>query len=108
MDIFEAVRKLSERPGMFLPKNDFYNNCSFLNGLNHASGSQLLSGFAEWLSEKAPSETKNYWWPQQILSQVAPDGNYLAWDNDESVQAEATRALFNQLDIFLKERASGN
>ena len=75
METTKVIELLQERPGMFLPRVDFFNTCSFLNGASHLSDDSFLNGFTAWLSFKAAKEHKAYWWPQQILTSARQKKN---------------------------------
>ena len=102
METAKVIEQLQERPGMFLPRVDFFNTCSFLNGASHLSDDNFLIGFSDWLSFKAAKDHKAYWWPQQILASARQKKNC----DGEELEELALLTLFEELKLFLEEKAA--
>ena len=105
----ELVEQLQKWPRMFLPSEHYTAYVCFLQGIDMASGGDLLNDFGRWLARGR--ETSLYW-AGQIERQVTGRDDGSREESDmvrrlpDEVSAKCVDALLDALRAFLTEAPS--
>lgn len=110
MSLPTPISDLRKRPLMFLHKNDYVSNATFILGADVATKGALLRGFRTWLDESHPV-AKNMVWYSRILYVAFPGVSspwHLIDQGDIAANQNAIETLYDCLERFFATKQSPN
>lgn len=99
----DNVALFKRRLGMYVMNGTYSEVCALIDGLDLASGQEVMTGFRNWMLARGVARPELSWW-FLVLGVLYPGGqvpNVIQFSEAENGVAIAT--LFELLDDYLRE-----